>query len=191
MFERFTATARSAVVQAQHEARAVGSRTIGTEHLLLALLAEERSDAAAALAGHGLDHARLVTAHRRCTDTPEGDLDADALRAIGIDLDAVRASVEASFGEGALDVPAEPDRRARARRRPVSGHLPFSPPAKKALELSLREAIRLKQSCIGDVHLLLGLLREGQGLAVRLLVGEGVDLAALRRDLEEGLRRAG
>jgi ATP-dependent Clp protease ATP-binding subunit ClpA len=102
-------------------------------------------------------------------------LDAGALATLGIDLDEVRRATEASFGPGALD--------ARGRGTARSGHIPFGRSAKKALELGLREAVRLKQHHIGTGHLLLGLLRDGGGPAARALTGAGVDLAALRDDV--------
>ncbi len=178
MFERFTAAARQVVVVAQEESRALRHGHIGTEHLLLALL-RGGGAAAAALTEAGVtpgsaraEISRLVAA--RSTD----DRDADALRAIGIDLDTVRAKVEQSFGAGALE-------RARGRRsrlrRPRAGHVPFTPRAKKVLELSLREALRLQHDWIGAEHILLGLLREGDGLAMTVLTVHGVSADTLRR----------
>ena len=103
------------------------------------------------------------------------ELDADPLTAVGIDLDAVRSSVEAAFGPGALDHP---------ERTPPRGHIPFTPRAKKVLELSLREAIAMKSRSIADGHIALGLLREGEGLAMKVLHDRGVEPVSLRRDLE-------
>jgi ATP-dependent Clp protease ATP-binding subunit ClpA len=103
--------------------------------------------------------------------------DADALRAIGIDMENVRARIEESFGPGALE-------RARfgGRRRGLAcGHVPFSPRSKKVLELSLREALRLRHDYIGTEHILLALLREGEGLAARILADSGVRPDDLRR----------
>ena len=110
------------------------------------------------------------------------------LRDAGVTPEAVRARLEASFGSGALDLgePAAP-RRLFGRGRP--GGI-FAPRAKKVLELSLREALRLRHNAIGTEHLLLGLLREGQGLAVRIMVDIGADLQALRRAADESFRRA-
>jgi ATP-dependent Clp protease ATP-binding subunit ClpA len=175
MFERFTADARQTVVGAQEEARRLHAGRIGTEHLLLALLAQPDSTSAAVLARHGLTHDAVVESVRVYG---RGDaLDAEALTTLGIDLDAVRDRVEAAFGPGALD----------AEKSDVRGHLPFSPRAKKVLELSLREAIALKSKSIADGHIALGLLREGEGLAVRVLADRGVDPADLRRDLTTAL----
>ena len=92
--------------------------------------------------------------------------DADALAALGIDLDEVRRRVEEAFGPGALD-------RARApKRRFLGGHIPFAKEAKKALELSLREALALRHNYIGTEHMLLGLLH-GEGAAHDVLVARG------------------
>jgi ATP-dependent Clp protease ATP-binding subunit ClpA len=104
-------------------------------------------------------------------------LDAEALSSVGIDLDAVRESVEATFGPGSLD----------AGRQSPQGHIPFTPRAKKVLELSLREALALKQKSIGDGHIALGVLREGEGLAMKVLAERGVDTGRLRDDLKATL----
>jgi ATP-dependent Clp protease ATP-binding subunit ClpA len=171
MFERFTTAARETVVHAQVEARQLGHGTIGTEHLLLALLAQRECASAAVLTRHGLTHdavAEAVTAY-----VVRDDLDADALTTLGIDLDAVRTSVEATFGPGALDGP----------RKDPGGHLPFSRRAKKVLELALREAIALKQKSISDAHIALGILREGEGLAMKVIHDRGIDPTDLRREL--------
>ena len=192
MFERFTAAAREVVIGAQRAGRDLRHTYIGTEHLLLGVLAaDEAGPAGRALRDVGV-HAEAVRGQivRRVGAGPEplGDADAEALRAIGIDLDAVRAKVEDSFGPGALDQPVDteetggwPLRRMRGRRRGPRGHVPFTPRAKKVLELSLREAIYHGDRRIGPEHILLGLVREGKGLAAEILVGSGVDLDDLRR----------
>jgi ATP-dependent Clp protease ATP-binding subunit ClpA len=175
MFERFTFEARQTVVGAQHEARRLHSGRIGTEHLLLALLIQP-TPSAAVLTRHGLGRDEVTEAVRRYVG--DGDLDAEALTALGIDLDAVRSTVEASFGPGALDRPSGSR---------VGGHIPFTPRAKKVLELSLREAIAMKSKSIADGHIALGLLREGEGLAMKVLADRGVDTVELRRDLTAAL----
>jgi ATP-dependent Clp protease ATP-binding subunit ClpA len=176
MFERFTIEARQTVVGAQHEARLLHHGRIGTEHLLLALLAQP-TPSGAVLARHGLSRAEVSEAVVAYVGT--GDLDAEALTALGIDLDAVRSSVEASFGPGALDRPSG--------SKAAPGHIPFTPRAKKVLELSLREAIAMKSRSIADGHIALGLLREGEGLAMKVLADRGVDTVGLRRDLTAAL----
>jgi hypothetical protein len=111
-----------------------------------------------------------------------GDSDVAALQSIGIDLDAVRKKIEETFGPGALEPPPTPcRRRGLLRRWRPQGHTPFTPRAKKVLELSLREALRLKHNYIGTEHILLGLLRDGEGLAAKVLTDEGFDLTDLRR----------
>ncbi|MFK3980709.1 Clp protease N-terminal domain-containing protein [Micromonospora sp. NPDC050397] len=108
-----------------------------------------------------------------------GETDAEALRSIGIDLDAVRASVEGAFGEGALEAPPLPGRRTLFGRRLPRTRL--SPRARKVLELALRESVRLRHDEITPEHILLGLLREGEGLGTAILVRAGLDLGELRR----------
>jgi|GEM_PF-576291 len=135
MFERFTARARHAIVLAQDESRRLQHNYIGTEHLLLGLLAE----------GDGVG--------------------GRALAAAGVSLDETRKRVEQVVGRG---------------KRTPSGHIPFTPRAKKVLELGLREALNLGHDYIGTEHLLLGIMSEGEGLGTKLLVQQHVDLAALR-----------
>jgi len=69
----------------------------------------------------------------------------------------------------------------------LGGHIPFTPRAKKVLELSLREAIRLKHKSIASEHILLGLIREGEGLAMKIMVEAGVDLEGVRREATASL----
>jgi ATP-dependent Clp protease ATP-binding subunit ClpA len=192
MFERFTNQARQVVVLAQEEARRLHHRYIGTEHLLLALLDDQVGGSAVALSEVGVSRQRVrEEVVRLIGEVPEvlGDVDEAALRSIGIDLAAVRAKIEETFGPGALDDVDVPRgrggllrRRGRqAGRPPVRGHVPFTARSKKVLELSLREAVRLGHSEIRSEHILLGLLREGDGLAVKILADSGLDLADLRR----------
>ncbi len=136
MFERFTDRARRVVVLAQDEARMLNHNYIGTEHILLGLIHE----------GEGVA--------------------AKALESMGISLDAVRAQVEETIGQG---------------QNPTSGHIPFTPRAKKVLELSLREALQLGHNYIGTEHILLGLMREGEGVAVKILEKLGGDLGRIRQ----------
>jgi ATP-dependent Clp protease ATP-binding subunit ClpA len=200
MFERFTAQAREVVVGAQHEARRLHHPYIGTEHLLLALLGDEESIAYAVLRDAGVTAAQVRGEIERRVGTPQkilSDDDAAALRTIGIDLDAVLERIEQTFGPQALR-PTPPSRRRGLLRRvlgdeqaPVPcGPTRFAPRSKKVLELALREAVRLDHRHIGSEHILLGLLREGEGLAAKILTDAGVDLADLRRAVEQALRRA-
>jgi ATP-dependent Clp protease ATP-binding subunit ClpA len=117
--------------------------------------------------------------------------DAEALKAIGIDLDQVRKAIEANFGAGALRLPRETEQKKRGlfgRFYIAGGHIPFTNRNKKVLELSLREALRLDQKFIAPEHIMLGLLREGEGLAALILHEKNVDLARLREDMTTALR---
>ncbi len=177
MFERFTKEARAAVIGAQTVARDVGSRSIDTRHVLVAL-AQATSPASAALGAVGVDTVGLGGRVR--DELSSGGLDGEALASLGIDLEAVRQQADATFGEGAL---------ARGTRRAAKGHIPFTPDAKKALELALREAIRLGSPGIDAGHLLLGILRDTGSpaeLALRReLTAAASDAAALRAAIEE------
>jgi ATP-dependent Clp protease ATP-binding subunit ClpA len=160
MFERFTHEARTVVTRAEAEASALGHDHIGTEHLLLALAAEW-GDGPQTL---GVDRDALRREVAAMGREEPGGLDADALASIGIDLDEVRRRVEASFGPGALARP-----RRRSARGRVLDHRPFTPRAKKALELSLREALALGHRHIGAGHVALGVVRDRDSGAARAL----------------------
>jgi ATP-dependent Clp protease ATP-binding subunit ClpA len=197
MFERFTNNARAVVVRAQDEARGLGHRYIGTEHLLLALLDPSAGAAYAVLHDAGIEREAVRAAVLRIVGTdrpPLGDEDAQALQAIGIDLPAVRAKIEEVFGPGALDPPAPVRRRGLLRRKdpacPPDGRIPFTMRAKKVLELSLREAVALKHPYLGTEHILLGLIREGEGLAAMVIVDAGTTLPELRTRLIARLDQA-
>jgi ATP-dependent Clp protease ATP-binding subunit ClpA len=191
MFERFTEPAREMVVRANTEARELHHPVIGTEHLLLALLHEDAGLAYAVLheAGVGAEPVRAEV--RRLVPGPVlGPEDAAALRVIGIDLGEVLARIEESFGPDALDLDvAQPAPRGRGlfgrRRRRSVGR--FAPRSKKVLELALREALRLRHNYIGTEHILLGLIREGEGLAAKILTEAGVSLPGLRQAIEARL----
>jgi ATP-dependent Clp protease ATP-binding subunit ClpA len=176
MFERFTKRARTVVVHAQEIARERRSPTIGSEHLLLGLYAVPDGLAATILARLQVERADV-----------EGDLgraapfDADGLATLGIDLEEVRRQAEETFGPGALD------RTRAARGHWHGGHIPFERDAKKALELGLREAVRLGHGFIGTEHVLLGLLHDGRARDV--LVARGVGLDGTRALVEELVRK--
>jgi ATP-dependent Clp protease ATP-binding subunit ClpC len=98
----------------------------------------------------------------------EGDgVGAKALEAMQISTDTIRGRVEEITGRG--------------QAPPTTGHIPFTPRAKKVLELSLREALQLGHNYIGTEHILLGLIHEGDGVAAQVLVGLGVDLDRTRQ----------
>ncbi|WP_106396664.1 Clp protease N-terminal domain-containing protein [Actinocorallia populi] len=165
MFERFTGSARAAVVQAQQEARALGHDRIEAGHLLLALTSVEGGAARTLDAClPGLDGLRA-----RVRTEIDG-LDPDVLASIGVDLSAVRRAAESAFGEGALD-------RGRKGRR---GHLRFTREAKKVLELALRVAIHNGHRFISDGHILIALLMLPESAPVRALLHAGADLAAVK-----------
>jgi ATP-dependent Clp protease ATP-binding subunit ClpA len=114
-----------------------------------------------------LNHDFIGTEHLLLGLIDEGEgVAALALAALGIRLDAVRAKVEEIVGQG---------------ESTPSGHIPFTPRAKKVLELSLREALDMGHNYIGTEHLLLGLLREGEGVGATVLVGLGADLDSVRQ----------
>jgi ATP-dependent Clp protease ATP-binding subunit ClpC len=135
MFERFTERARRVVVLAQEESRLLGHNYIGTEHLLLGLLAEQVGVAAR------------------------------ALESLNVTLEAAREQVLEIIG------PGQPQ---------PSGHIPFTPRAKKILELSLREALTTGSEVIDTQHLLLGLIDEGDGVGAQILQRLGATTQAVR-----------
>jgi ATP-dependent Clp protease ATP-binding subunit ClpA len=190
MFERFTDRARQVAVGAQASARRLGHGCVGTEHILLGLL---EGDDIAAQVLRGLGVARDAVEREILVEVgrgPLGTADAEALGAIGIDLDEVRRRVEASFGPGALHW--RPGFGHRRRRPPMlAGHIPFSPRAKKVLELSLREALALKHRHIGTEHILLGLVREGEGLGMLILIRLGAGPQSIRTRVLDALRPTG
>jgi ATP-dependent Clp protease ATP-binding subunit ClpA len=192
MFERFTDSARSAVVAAQAEALRLHSDRITPAHVLLGVLitADECLRVSLAEVGLTIDGARTDLAAMN-RDDPLGPDDAAALEAIGIDLDAVRARLEETFGEGVLDRPAErPGKERRGRFSDLfGGHIPFDRNAKKALELSLREAIAHRDRSIGSEHMMLGLLRSDD-TATRSLIEAHVTQDRLRQMMTERLDSA-
>lgn len=183
MFERFTTQARSAVVQAQDEARRLGSANVGTEHVLLGILGDPTCAGARVLTGLGLELEPLrddVARADRADRAPAAG-DEEALRTLGIDLDQVRRAAEETFGPGALE-------RPRVGRR---GHIPFTPRSKRALEAALREALRLGHRYIGTEHLLLGLVRVGGSIATRIVRGRGVTVEQVRDAVAQEVAQGG
>lgn len=187
MFERFTRGARRVVELAQTTARDLGHGWIGTEHLILALVAEDFGVATYVLEQSGIDAPRFNALLQASLGTADDERarDAEALRAIGIDLDEVRKRVEKTFGPGALDPPPRP-----CRRRARWGHIPFTPKSKRALGVSLREALRLGHRYIGAEHILLAILRDRSALGTRLIEELGGSAGVLRDRLLDELRRA-
>ncbi len=135
MFEHFTEKAIKAIMLAQEEARRLGHNLVGTEQILLGLIAEGTGVAAKVL-----------------TDQ-------------GVTLQKARVEVEKIIGRGNRFVPAE---------------IPFTPKVKSVFEQSFQEARQLGNNYIGPEHLLLGLIREGEGVAAKVLENLGVDSAKVR-----------
>ncbi|HKH54102.1 MAG TPA: Clp protease N-terminal domain-containing protein [Propionibacteriaceae bacterium] len=203
MFERFTHAARQVIVRGQEEARTFRHPWLGTEHLLLGILAQPGAPGVRVLTdlGVNLDTGRATLSQlvgRGGLSSPgSGESDADALRTLGIDLDEVRRRAESSFGPRALDYPpGRPPRRRLLWRRgrcgypDLTGHLPFMPRAKRALERAHREAAALGDQHIGVEHLLLGLLDPKSNMAVELLRHLGADPEVLRTRLLADLGKA-
>lgn len=139
MFDRFTERARKVIILAKEEAKRFNHDYIGTEHILLGLIKEGESVAAA------------------------------VLQNLGLSLDTIRLEVEKLVQFGPSTV--------------VSGDIPFTPKAKKVIELAMDEARRLGHNYIGTEHLLLGLIKEGEGVASHVLMNVGLDLNKVRTEV--------
>jgi hypothetical protein len=255
MFERFAPDAKFAVVDAQKLARRLGHSYIGGEHILLAVVSAN-SPASAILSAHGLtpEYVEAQITRRVGPGTGAGgdlfgSLDRDALAAIGIDLDTVRATIEASFGPQALaraDVelqrgvkleprpagsllsrlnprrhlpprltrrwhrgasrrgnrklpgataprpsrPADAPGRDRAAGPPRDGHIPFTPAAKRVLELTLREMLELRESTIGVQHIALALTVVKHGMVPHILAGADTSAPTLHAEIVNQYRQA-
>ncbi|MGA1449440.1 MAG: ATP-dependent Clp protease ATP-binding subunit, partial [Candidatus Nanopelagicales bacterium] len=116
-----------------------------------------------------LNHNYIGTEHILLGLIHEGEgVAAKSLEALNVSLESVRSQVEEIIGQG---------------QQAPSGHIPFTPRAKKVLELSLREALQLGHNYIGTEHILLGLIREGEGVAAQVLVKLGADLNRVRQQV--------
>ena len=116
-----------------------------------------------------LEHDYIGTEHLLLGLIHEGQgVAAKALQALDVDLDTLRREVEALVGRG---------------HQATKGHIPFTPQAKKVLELALRESVQLGHAYIGTEHLLLGLVREGEGPAAQVLAQRGVELNTVRQEV--------
>jgi ATP-dependent Clp protease ATP-binding subunit ClpA len=163
MFERFTDKARKVVSLALAKAKEQGDDQVRPVHMLYGVTATD-GVAARALTSLGVDTAAVERELGRASGASSGLLsarddatggDAEALAAIGIDLDEIRRKIEENFGPGALErVPLTPNGPLN-----WTGRLPFSDQAKLSLALSLREARALHHKYIGTEHVLLGLMR--------------------------------
>jgi len=154
MFERFTQEAKAVLVEAQDVAIELGVGYISPGHILYGCAEGRESTAGEPLRAAGITAESIRRLLPRSETLSAGDFDVEALREIGIDFDGVRSAVEETFGPGSLE--SAPDRRTSAVKihRP-----PFTPEAKRSLELSLRVALELHDRRIRPGHLLLALLR--------------------------------
>jgi ATP-dependent Clp protease ATP-binding subunit ClpA len=117
-----------------------------------------------------LNHNYIGTEHILLGLIHEGEgVAAKAMESLGISLEAARAQVEEIIGQG---------------QSAPTGHIPFTPRAKKVLELSLREALQLGHNYMGTEHIVLGILREGEGVAAQVLAGFGADYAQVREQVQ-------
>lgn len=184
MFERFTTDARQTVVLAQECAAGRKDVTVTPVDLLLALT---RGPLGPLLADAGVTQ-RAIEASR--AGTQPGSVDDDtALRSIGIDLHAIRASIESAFGQGALDAVPTPRRSRPPWGRVRGGHIPFGGTAKETLSLGLRETVRLDATAIGTESIMLGLLRTFDPALENVFEQASVDRAGLRARLEGRIRK--
>lgn len=178
MFERFTKETRQAIHYALGESRRAGAARIGCEHILIGLAHVQAGPAGQALAGVGLDVARLRALLPAGASEP---LDAAALAMLGIDLDQVRRAAESAFGPGSLDRPSKTRSAGGARAR-------MGWDGKKALELALRAVQSRHENALNGGHLLVAVIDQGDNGALRMLAAADIDAAALRADV---LRRMG
>ncbi|PWW64104.1 Clp protease N-terminal domain-containing protein [Actinokineospora spheciospongiae] len=176
MFERFSKAARNAVRDGVQIAGRDHAARVEAEHLLLGILAQDRTPGTDIL----VRHAVTTAAAREAIDVARrrGGLstaDAEALTGLGIDVDAVVAAVEHSHGEGALAA-------AGRRGRSFGWRVPLSPECKRVLQRCLVEVVERGENTIGDEHLLLAILRTG-GTAADVLTGFGVTYEVVRDSL--------
>ena len=176
MFERFEPSARQAISDARDEAGRAGKDRIGSEHVLLGLLAQPGA-AADALSDAGLT---LPELRSRVPARSGRSLDAEALASLGIDLDAVRRATDAAFGPGALDQAHRPRRR----------QLPMADDTKRTLMGAVRYAHQHGEREITSGHLLIGILDQPDNCARAILTETGTDLQALRADVQRRLSTA-
>jgi ATP-dependent Clp protease ATP-binding subunit ClpA len=205
MFERFTGEARQIVVGAQEHARRLGHHWIGCEHLLLAAT-DTNAPAGQILRDAGVTTERVSAEIQTMGDARHrpgvnlfDTLDRNALATIGIDLDKVRDTVEATFGPQAFTrPPTHPTSRHWWRRRgagrhpqPRSGHITFTPQAKKCLELSLRSAVAQHSGHIGASHVILGIMTAKSSTVQHILNTMGTSTDQIRMNILNGYRKAG
>ncbi|MEU0794127.1 Clp protease N-terminal domain-containing protein [Amycolatopsis sp. NPDC005961] len=176
--------ARRIIVRAQHQARELGHRGIGCEHLLFAVAVAESPDPAGAVLRE--ETRRLLTGGASVFDT----LDSDALATLGIDLHVVRRTVEATFGPQALrQVRPRPRHRwyQLRRTRPPRGHLPVTGRARRCLDAAVSEATRAGGMLVDTTALAVA---DG-GLVPRIVHTTGVPAETLRVAILRRARHAG
>ncbi len=193
MFERFSDRARKIVVLAQEEARNLNHNYIGTEHMLLGLLKEGEGVACKALKQLGLTLEDVRSKIKEII--PQGEAETAEDEGEGFpepEDDDYSDDPEPSSSIGLKDRhapdpgqqnpqnPSEPESGEQAGRR-TPGSIPFTPRAKKVLELSLKEALQLGHNHIGTEHILLGIIREGEGVAAQTLIKLNADLPKVRQ----------
>jgi ATP-dependent Clp protease ATP-binding subunit ClpA len=166
IFNRFAGEARACVGAAVEEARGLGHDSVGDEDLLLGILRADEGMAAEALSSLELD--------LRSAREESEKMTAEALARIGVSLEDIRGEAG-----GSLDM-----------RIPEGRRIPFSPAAKKALERALAEAVRLGDRRIGTGHVLLGILGNADGVAVRMLARMGAPVPAVEGRVSELRERA-
>ena len=169
MFEKFTDRAKRVLVLAQEEAVERGHDYIGTEHVLIGLAGVRGTVAGDLLHDKGVtvpalreEAETVVVASGMQTVGPQAAT--EALASIGIDVEEIRRRADETFGPGKFHFP-----------RPA-----FTPRTKKVLEYTLRQAVELGSDAIGTEHILLGMLAEGEGVAVKVLRNLDVDVDSLR-----------
>jgi ATP-dependent Clp protease ATP-binding subunit ClpA len=197
MFERFTAEARTVVVDALGHTRRLGDPFIGSEHLLLAVAGSD-TPAGDVLRARGVTVAAVEEAlTSRDGRDPFAGIDKEALAAIGIDLDQVRSAVEEALGPQALQASAGDDgpgtgRRQMFRRRRGPGPIRprFTGRAKAVLQAALKESAMARDGYLGIEHLALGLAGTASPAVRRAYAAVGVTGEQLRADLLQRYRRA-
>ena len=180
MFERFTRNARTVVVRAQEVAARAAAPEVRPAHVLEALAESDDILAMQVLARLGAsgDEVRRVVRglNAKYSDGLDAE-DAEALKLLGIDLDDVISRIDRDLSDGGRPIP--------------KGHKRFARDSKKVLELSLREALQLGDNFIGTEHVLLGILRQGDKVALEALKAFDLTVGDVRRAVGEADRRAG
>lgn len=185
MFERFTDDLRSIVVDARELAIELDSPSVTAGHLLYCCAEGQEATAGKPLHDCGITSASIRHLLPRGDRLPAGEADPEALRAIGIDYEEVRAAVEETFGSGALDT--APDRRVLSAR---SRRPRFTPEAKQSLVLAVQVARELHHDHLSPGHLLLGLLRLDDAFVARVITHSGTTVATLSAAVLAGLSPA-